>query len=210
MSMEEKSTFKTTDCWTSIKIYSPAAQSIVNFCEKLKIHPNVLTITGIFLALCSGMLYFWGKASIFTYITATLIYNLSWLMDHADGQLARQTGKTSALGAKLDLAGDKIAKLAVMTGMIAGPFLESGFLVPALLVFFFHYGNHFVINYILNKRYTPKDVWQQKRYLGFFTSFEESFFMLLTVPITGNPLIILTTWVLSTLLYSIDRLVFKN
>lgn len=64
------------------------------------IHPNHLTLLSLMLGgLAAALFAFGGQAH--TNLAAG-IYMLAVFTDHTDGELARQSGKTSALGHKLD------------------------------------------------------------------------------------------------------------
>ncbi len=79
------------------------------------VSPNHLTIIRLLSGLGAAMAlglgeWNWGAG----------LFLLSMLMDRADGDLARLTGKTSPLGHKLDLIGDTLCNTVVFIGLGVG------------------------------------------------------------------------------------------
>ena len=81
------------------------------------LHPNHVTAIGLLAGLAACVLYgiggrasYWGGA----------LFMFSVLADHADGELARMSGRTSTFGHHLDLIVDGIVKVALFIGMGAG------------------------------------------------------------------------------------------
>lgn len=60
------------------------------------------------------------------------VFLLSMLLDRADGELARQTGRSSAAGHVYDLAADCTANAAVLVGLGFGRAAELGWVGPAM------------------------------------------------------------------------------
>jgi phosphatidylglycerophosphate synthase len=75
---------------------------------KLRLHPSHLTLAGLVIGIASSGLLFESFAShnLPIQLAAVLGYQLSYVLDCADGQLARVTGKTSSSGADLDILVD--------------------------------------------------------------------------------------------------------
>ena len=84
------------------RIYRYASVPIVKGLAKTDITPNMVTITNFILSFFNTYLLFNNKAS---FISAFLIL-VYYFLDVVDGNLARFTGKTSKLGARLDDIGD--------------------------------------------------------------------------------------------------------
>jgi len=102
-----ESTLKSRDTEELIDIYfyRPVGYAWALFFRKIGITPNQVTITAIFLGITAGVCFY------FTHLWVNLlgIFLLIWAnsYDSADGQLARMSGQTSALGRMLDgLCGD--------------------------------------------------------------------------------------------------------
>ena len=96
------------------------------FMGRIGVHPNVLTIAGLFLSIITGILFctgiFWGGA---------VILFCSGICDALDGTIARETGKGSKSGAFLDSTLDRYGDIFPLMGLAyyyAGGtnFLSSG------------------------------------------------------------------------------------
>ena len=80
------------------------------------VHPNHVTTVGLAVGLAAAALYASGSwASL-----GALLFVFSAVLDHADGELARLSGKTSAFGHAYDRIADLVVKLALFTGMGLG------------------------------------------------------------------------------------------
>jgi phosphatidylglycerophosphate synthase len=83
-----------------------------------RVTPNHLTTAGLLVGLAAALLYADGgplAASL-----GGLLYCLSAVLDHADGELARLTGRTSAAGHAYDRVADLIVKVCLFAGIGAG------------------------------------------------------------------------------------------
>ena len=107
------------------------------------VHPNHLTTLGLASGLAAANLLATGRPASMNWGAAVFV--LSALFDHADGELARMTGKTSAFGHAYDRIADLIVKMSIFTGMgvgvresfgMAGPFLggAAGLAIIAIFV----------------------------------------------------------------------------
>ncbi|MBB42853.1 MAG: hypothetical protein CMM44_03710 [Rhodospirillaceae bacterium] len=78
-------------------------------------HPNFLTtlrfLTGMFSAFLFSIDNFYWRWE------AILILTISLLLDRADGEFARQTGRTSKFGHKYDLVADGVSNAALFAGI---------------------------------------------------------------------------------------------
>jgi phosphatidylglycerophosphate synthase len=77
------------------------------------VHPNHVTTAGLAAGLAAAALYAGGHANV-----GAALFVAAALLDHADGELARLTGKTSRFGHTYD----RLADLAVKLGL----FLSAG------------------------------------------------------------------------------------
>lgn len=101
------STIKSQDTeeWQDIVFTRPLGLLMAKAYDHFDIHPNVVTVWGIFWGVIAGILMYWRTWPC----TIAAILLLVWanLHDSADGQLARMTGKKSQIGRILDgLASD--------------------------------------------------------------------------------------------------------
>jgi phosphatidylglycerophosphate synthase len=91
------------------------------------VHPNVLTTLGLASGLAAACLLATGNPVSMDWGAGMFV--LSAILDHADGELARMTGKTSAFGHAYDRLADLIVKMSVFTGMgvgVRGTWGEAG------------------------------------------------------------------------------------
>ncbi|MGL4518475.1 MAG: CDP-alcohol phosphatidyltransferase family protein [Phocaeicola sp.] len=101
------SSYKSMDTEEFLDIYlnRPIGYVWARLFEKLKIHPNVVTILSIFLGVAAGVMFYFPELKH----TLIGIGLLMWAnhYDSADGQLARMTGQKTEWGRILDgFAGD--------------------------------------------------------------------------------------------------------
>lgn len=96
-----RSTLKPVEVFADYITYRPLAFPLVLLFQKLKISPNAVSITALvfFAASAACFILHWP-------LLAALCIFFGTLLDFADGQLARITGSSSPLGAKLDYFGD--------------------------------------------------------------------------------------------------------
>ena len=93
------------------QIVRPATRSLIG----TRINPNHLTAVRLATALAASLLLATGVRNWST--IASGIFLVSFLLDRADGELARQTGTTSAWGHRFDLFSDYFANIAVFLGI---------------------------------------------------------------------------------------------
>lgn len=82
------------------------------------VRPNHVTTAGLVVGLAAAALYATGARAAADWGAALFV--VSAVLDHADGELARLTGKTSAAGHRYDRVADLIVKLVLFLGMGAG------------------------------------------------------------------------------------------
>ena len=96
------STIKSQDTeeWQDIVFTRPLGLIMAKAYNHFGIHPNVVTVWGIFWGILAGILIYWRTWPC----TIAAILLLVWanLHDSADGQLARMTGKKTQIGRILD------------------------------------------------------------------------------------------------------------
>lgn len=76
--------------------------------------PNHITTVGLLTGLAAAVCF--GRGEGMAHVGAAL-FVLSALLDHADGELARTTGKTSPFGEVYDRIADLVVKVSVFAGM---------------------------------------------------------------------------------------------
>ncbi|MFN8545204.1 MAG: CDP-alcohol phosphatidyltransferase family protein [Candidatus Binatia bacterium] len=80
------------------------------------VHPNHVTTAGLLTGCVAAAAYATGTHASW----GAALYGLSAILDHADGELARATGRTSAFGRAYDRFSDLSIKVLVFAGMGIG------------------------------------------------------------------------------------------
>lgn len=96
---------KDTEEWLDIKFTRPAGYWWAVQCERLGLHPNTVTLISMVIGAFAGYCFYYESMAW----TVLGILMLVWadILDSADGQLARMTGKKTKIGRLLDgFAGD--------------------------------------------------------------------------------------------------------
>jgi phosphatidylglycerophosphate synthase len=109
---------------------------IVNF---TRLTPNVVTLLTIPFSVASAVLFYLGQPRYL--IFGALLYEFGFLLDTVDGKLARLLGKSSRLGAFLDIYLDTINVFINLTALVVGQYLRYGeakFLVIGMTYLFLH------------------------------------------------------------------------
>lgn len=101
---------------TNLYIIHPISRVLVTVFAKLGVHPNLVSAVGIVFGGLAATAYFhydqWEMA------LAGFLLMIGWhVMDGADGQLARLTGKTSEMGKALDGLVDHLSFVMVYVGL---------------------------------------------------------------------------------------------
>jgi len=104
---------------------SRVAHVLVRPLRDTRITPNHITTLGLATGLAAATCFALGGGG--AHVGAAL-FVLSALLDHADGELARMTGKTSPFGEVYDRIADLVVKVSVFGGMGVG--LRHGWLGP--------------------------------------------------------------------------------
>ena len=92
--------------------------------------PNFWTTVGLVFALISAIVY--GLGIEFGLIIGGVLLLVSGFFDMVDGQVARVTGKTSIKGSYLDSMFDKIAEVAIFSGILIGGYAEPYLVLLAI------------------------------------------------------------------------------
>jgi phosphatidylglycerophosphate synthase len=94
---------------------SRLANLLVRPLTRTRVHPNHVTTVNFAIGLLAAACYAGGRPNV-----GAGLYVASAVLDHADGELARMTGKTSAFGAVYDRVTDLVVKIALFAGMGVG------------------------------------------------------------------------------------------
>lgn len=94
-----------TEEFIDIHFYRPIGYRWALLFNRLNVSPNSVTVASIFIGIAAGICFYFQSLAI--NIVGMLLLVWANMYDSADGQLARMTGKKSALGRILDgTAGD--------------------------------------------------------------------------------------------------------
>jgi phosphatidylglycerophosphate synthase len=108
----------TLDTELDRKIHRPVARRLAQALSSTPITPNHLTLLTVPPAACSGFFYLTGR---WAWSVAGLVFFYIWaVLDHADGELARITGRVSHFGRLLDDFCDHISSGLILAGMFFG------------------------------------------------------------------------------------------
>ncbi len=88
---------------TVVNIYRTCAIPFVCLFIKLNIKPNTVVYLGFIISLISSYLIYINQHTI-----AGFTLFIMYILDHADGQLARKTDQVTILGGYLDVLSDRI------------------------------------------------------------------------------------------------------
>ena len=81
--------------------------------DRMRIHPNILTLLGLAGSLCAAWLFtFWPMP------LAALVMLAAGLLDTLDGKVARRSGKESRFGGFLDSSADRVAEFAIFGALM--------------------------------------------------------------------------------------------
>jgi CDP-diacylglycerol--glycerol-3-phosphate 3-phosphatidyltransferase len=94
-------------------VFNAPLRLIIAVCVRLRIHPNVLTFTGVLIAVWAGWHLYKGE-----FLTAGLVMLFASMFDFIDGKVAFATGKISKFGAFWDSVIDRLSDLALSVGLI--------------------------------------------------------------------------------------------
>ena len=87
--------------------------SIVNLLSNLRVHPNILTLTGLAINIFAMVLFAKG---IFAW--AGLVVIFAGIFDMVDGEVARRTKRVTKFGAFFDSVIDRYSDMVLLLGLI--------------------------------------------------------------------------------------------
>jgi phosphatidylglycerophosphate synthase len=94
---------------------SRLAQQLILPLRGIRVHPNHLTTLALLTGLSAAALY--ARATSASANLGAALWVVASVLDHADGELARLTGKVSSFGHRYDRGADLIVKLSLFAGM---------------------------------------------------------------------------------------------
>jgi phosphatidylglycerophosphate synthase len=85
---------------------------------RLGLRPNEVTVGSLLIAFVAAGLF--ARGELATTLVAAVLLQLSLVVDCVDGEVARYTGRFTAVGAWLDGVGDRLKEYCVYAGLAAG------------------------------------------------------------------------------------------
>lgn len=115
-----KKALKKEDSVFSVYFYRKISLRITRLLVKTNITPNQITLFSLLLGIIAALLFIPGA---YTYsIWGVVFLNLSFLMDHVDGEIARYKNLKSLFGTCLDQIVNKIVESSVFIGITIGAY----------------------------------------------------------------------------------------
>lgn len=120
-----RKTRKVPDLFWNAYVCRPIAAVLVSAIEGTRITPNQITISAVFVALGSVaiLLLVPGHLGL---LAAALVFELSYVLDCADGMLARFRGTASPVGHLLDFLMDELKAFCLLAAVAVRLFQEHG------------------------------------------------------------------------------------
>jgi CDP-diacylglycerol--glycerol-3-phosphate 3-phosphatidyltransferase len=87
--------------------------SLVNLLSNLRVHPNILTLTGLAINVFAMILFAKG---IFTWAGFVILF--AGIFDMVDGEVARRTKRVTKFGAVFDSVIDRYSDMLLLLGLI--------------------------------------------------------------------------------------------
>ena len=134
-------------------IYRPISEPIAIFLARFNVSPNTVTLFSIIFSIPAGIFFSFGEWKFS--LLGALFFQLAFLTDHVDGNLARYTKNQTLFGHLWDDLANKQIRFFTLLGMSHGAYLQTSqpliLLVGSIAIFNFFYISH--INYV--KREIP-------------------------------------------------------
>ncbi len=111
------------------KVFSTALNGIGQFLNRLGIHPNMITLTGLFGHIIAAVIIIQGQLQ-----AAAVVIFFAGILDGIDGTVARISGKTTGWGAFLDSFTDRYSEIIVLGGLLVH-FMQADQLTGVILVY---------------------------------------------------------------------------
>lgn len=131
-------TCRTRDSWWTVGMVDPIAVRLVRLlANRTRITPNQLTVVILFLGLGAAVCFAVGTWPFL--IAGAVLYYLCFLLDCADGKLARLTDQETLFGAWMDYVFDRFRVLVCAIALMGGQYVltdEVVFVWLALAVVF--------------------------------------------------------------------------
>jgi len=120
-----RKTRKVPDLFWNAYVCRPVAAVLVSAIEGTRITPNQITLSAVFVALVSVVLLLVLPGHL-GLILAVFVFELSYVLDCADGMLARWRGTASPVGHLLDFLMDELKAFLLLAAVAVRLFREQG------------------------------------------------------------------------------------
>lgn len=111
--------------WFTEHICRPPAALVVYALRGTRVTPNQLTFASLALAAVAGAMFALGPGYAWG-VAAVVVFEISFVLDCADGQLARLRGRSSVLGHLLDFLMDEIKAMLIFACITIRQWREGG------------------------------------------------------------------------------------
>lgn len=106
----------------TVRVNDPLGSWVAAVAIRFDVHPTVVTLTDLVLALVASAVVITQAdhlhAGWLPGLLALVLWQLSYVLDCADGQVARATGKASSFGARVDVLVDFFVHVAVICALV--------------------------------------------------------------------------------------------
>lgn len=99
-------------------VVSPVSKPLVRWAADHGLRPNHLTAASLVVGLLSAMCFGFGSRPLL--VAGAVLLQVSFVLDCADGQLARYVRSFSGVGAWMDATSDRVKEFAVYAGLAVG------------------------------------------------------------------------------------------
>jgi phosphatidylglycerophosphate synthase len=120
-----RKTRKVPDLFWNAYVCRPIAAVLVSRIQGTRITPNQITLAAVFVALASVVLLLTLPGHV-GLILAVVVFELSYVLDCADGMLARWRGTASPVGHLLDFLMDELKAFLLLAAVAVRLFREHG------------------------------------------------------------------------------------
>ncbi|RLI84437.1 CDP-alcohol phosphatidyltransferase family protein [Archaeoglobales archaeon] len=94
-------------------VYRRFSRPLARFLSKYNVSPNLITIIASAIGILAGLIIYYGRI-----FEGVIIIFISQILDCTDGDLARLTGRVTALGGYLDRIFDRFVDAAIIIGIV--------------------------------------------------------------------------------------------
>jgi phosphatidylglycerophosphate synthase len=120
-----RKTRKVPDLFWNAYVCRPVAAVLVDWIKGTRVTPNQITLSALVVAAGSAVALVLAPGHV-GLIAAVLLYEASYVLDCADGMLARWRGTASSVGHLLDFLMDEIKAFMIVAAVAVRLFLDRG------------------------------------------------------------------------------------